>query len=235
MSNTVATIPVINLLLGFVPAAAVVGVMWRWSVGGGTALYAVARMLVQLIAVGYVLAFIFAAEHALPVLGVLAVMLLAAGWIAIRPLQRRSGFRFRNALAATAAGGIVSLLVATEGVLAVPRWFEPHVLVPLAGMAFSNAMNAVSLAAERFESDCERGLVGVQARNAAMNAAMIPVVNSLFAVGLVSLPGMMTGQILSGVDPLLAVRYQIMVMAMIFAASGIASACYLVLARREGQ
>jgi putative ABC transport system permease protein len=61
------------------------------------------------------------------------------------------------------------------------------------------------------------------------------VINSLFAVGLVSLPGMMTGQILSGIDPLIAARYQIVVMAMIFGSSGIAAACYLWLASRLTQ
>jgi putative ABC transport system permease protein len=60
-----------------------------------------------------------------------------------------------------------------------------------------------------------------------MRAALIPVVNSLLAVGLVSLPGMMTGQILSGISPLVAARYQIMVMSMIFGASGLSTLCYL--------
>ncbi|GAB4114299.1 MAG: hypothetical protein Tsb0027_02790 [Wenzhouxiangellaceae bacterium] len=64
-----------------------------------------------------------------------------------------------------------------------------------------------------------------------MQTALIPIINSLFAVGLVSLPGMMSGQILSGVSPLIAVRYQIMVMAMIFGASGIATALFLLLTR----
>ncbi|MCF6190181.1 MAG: ABC transporter permease [Cocleimonas sp.] len=67
----------------------------------------------------------------------------------------------------------------------------------------------------------------------AFRTAMIPITNSLFAVGLVSLPGMMTGQILSGVDPLVAVRYQIMVMAMVFASGGISSAICLVLFTRR--
>lgn len=61
---------------------------------------------------------------------------------------------------------------------------------------------------------------------------MIPVINSLFAVGLVSLPGMMTGQILSGVSPLIAVRYQIMVMCMVFGAAGISAALFLQLGRK---
>ena len=71
------------------------------------------------------------------------------------------------------------------------------------------------------------------ARNRAFTAALIPITNTLFAVGLVSLPGMMTGQILSGVSPLLAVRYQIIVMCMVFGSAGISSACYLSLKMKK--
>ena len=90
-------------------------------------------------------------------------------------------------------------------------------MIPLAGMAFANAMNSVSLASERLQAEIDNGNSGIKARNTAFQASLIPTINSLFAVGLVSLPGMMTGQILSGVSPLIAVRYQIMVMCMIFA------------------
>jgi len=98
-------------------------------------------------------------------------------------------------------------------------------------MVFANCMNSVSLAAERLNAEIERNVPYDQARNIAMQASLIPVINSLFAVGLVSLPGMMTGQILSGVSPLIAARYQIMVMCMIFGSGGIASACFLVLVK----
>jgi putative ABC transport system permease protein len=92
-------------------------------------------------------------------------------------------------------------------------------------------MNAVSLAAERFMSEREDGLAYEDARRRAFKAAMIPVVNSLFAVGLVSLPGMMTGQILSGVSPLIAARYQIVVMSMLFGAAGLSTAWFLAMLR----
>ena len=69
------------------------------------------------------------------------------------------------------------------------------------------------------------------ARRIAMSTASIPMTNSLLAVGLVSLPGMMTGQILSGVTPLIAVRYQILAMCMIFGSAGLATSCFLVLQR----
>ena len=93
-------------------------------------------------------------------------------------------------------------------------------------------MNTVSLAAERFESEFRRGESYVIARRTALDAALIPQINILFAVGLVALPGMMTGQILSGVDSNIAVRYQIMVMWMTFGSGGIAAAIYLALQAR---
>ena len=93
-------------------------------------------------------------------------------------------------------------------------------------------MNTVSLAAERFESEFKRGESYIGARRTALDATLIPQINSLFAVGLVALPGMMTGQILSGVDPNVAVRYQIMVMWMVFGSGGIAAVIYLVLRGR---
>ena len=87
-------------------------------------------------------------------------------------------------------------------------------------------MNTISLAGERYYAELKTNDNRV-ARNTAFQAAMIPITNSLFAVGLVSLPGMMTGQILSGTDPLIAVRYQIMVMCMILGSGGISTALFL--------
>lgn len=88
-------------------------------------------------------------------------------------------------------------------------------------------MTSISLAADRFYAEMARENEYTRARNIALQSSLIPVINSLFAVGLVSLPGMMTGQILSGTSPLIAVRYQIMVMCMIFGSAGISSALFL--------
>jgi len=118
-------------------------------------------------------------------------------------------------------------------VLDLPRWFEPSFLVPLVGMIFANSMNTVSLAAERFEAERGRGVELAQARRTALDAALIPQINGLLAVGVVALPGRMTGQILSGVEPLVAVRYQIMVMCMVFGSGGLGAALYLVLLPRR--
>ena len=130
-------------------------------------------------------------------------------------------------LVAISASGGVMLAIVTQLVLDLPRWFEPHIVVPLAGMIFANAMNTVSLSAERFEAELARDTDLHEARRAALDAALIPQINGLLAVGLVSLPGMMTGQILSGIDPLVAARYQIMVMCMVFGSGGLGAAVYL--------
>ena len=124
-----------------------------------------------------------------------------------------------------------TLLLITQGVLRLDPWYLPQFMIPLAGMIFSSSMNTVSLAAERLEAERKRHDFPT-ARGIAFNAALIPNINSMFAVGLVSLPGMMTGQILSGVSPVIAAKYQIVVMCMIFGSSGVASAIYLVLADR---
>ena len=105
-------------------------------------------------------------------------------------------------------------------------WFEPRIIIPIAGMIFAVGMNAISLFVERFYSELKQTADTIHARNIAYNATLIPTINSLLAVGLVSLPGMMTGQILSGVSPLIAVRYQIMIMLMLFASSGLTSALF---------
>ena len=222
-----------RLALAFLPALAVVGLLWRWHTGAGTALYALFRMLVQLMLVGFALAWIFGADRAGIVVAVLAVMLAAASWIALRtaglPRQRLYG----HSLAAITLGGGSVLALVTAGVLDLEPWYAPRYMIPLAGMIFSNAMNAVSLAVERVQAELHRGTPWVDARNQALQAALIPTVNALFAVGLVSLPGMMTGQILSGVSPFIAARYQIMVMCMIFGACGLSTVLFLKLARQR--
>ena len=212
-----------------IPALVVIGLMYFWSTGAGTALYATARMLAQLLLIGYVLVYIFEAEHPGIIIAVIFVMIVVSSWIAIRQVENDRGRAYLHALAAVAIAGIPVLALVSQSVIGIEPWFSPRYVVPLAGMIFSGAMTAVGLAAERYQSEISRGEDNVSARKAAFNAAMIPMVNSLFAVGLVSLPGMMTGQILSGVSPLVAAKYQIVVMSMLLGVSGISTAIYLVL------
>lgn len=233
MNEAISTIPLSHLALSIVPVLVVLAVLYRWSMGVGNAIYAVLRMLVQLLMIGYLLTYIFESDSQWVVVLILGVMVTVASWIALQTVssQRRWAL-YKYAFVSVALGGGSVLILMTEGVLTVDPWYQPSQLIPLAGMAFANAMNSVALGAERMESEIERGVAYLEARVIALRAAMIPVVNSLFAVGLVSLPGMMTGQILSGVSPLIATRYQIMVMCMIFGSAGITTALFLYLARK---
>ena len=235
MNASVQAISIPALILSFVPAAIVIGILVRWTSVARTALYAVARMLIQLLLIGYVLSFVFDADKAWVIVLVLTVMLVAASTIAIRPLRHKQSYLYRNAFIAILIGGVLTLALVTQVVIDVEPWFMPRYVVPLAGMVFASSMNAVSLSAERLEAELNRSVEYVEARASALNAALIPLINSLFAVGLVSLPGMMTGQILSGVSPFVAARYQIVVMCMIFGAAGISAAIYLSLAQSASQ
>mgnify|MGYP006232060251 FL=1 len=118
-------------------------------------------------------------------------------------------------------GGGITLFLVTQFVLKLDPWYMPRYMIPIAGMVFASSMNGVSLAAERLKAELDRNISYDKAKSIALKASLIPITNSLFAVGLVSLPGMMTGQILSGISPHIAIRYQIMVMCMIFSAVGL--------------
>lgn len=231
MGSSIDVIPLPNLVISLVPVIFVLGILYRWTIDTGTALYAVARMVIQLLLVGYVLAFVFGANHPFIVLATLSLMLGAASWIALRPLRPTHPAIYGQVLLSIGAGGVLTLVLVTQAVLAVDVWYEPSVVIPLGGMIFATSMNTVSLAAERYAVETSRG-GPLAARQIALRSALIPQVNSLLAVGLVSFPGMMTGQILSGVSPMIAVRYQIMVMSMLFGSAGISAACYLALQTR---
>jgi putative ABC transport system permease protein len=222
-----------DLLLGFIPVLITLFIIFKWSLSLKKALYSVARMLLQLMLIGYALNFIFSSNNAYLVTLVLSLMLFAASWISLSSLDQSASQLFLYSLASISIGGIFTLFITTQGVLHLDPWYDPKVIIPIAGMIFSNSMNTISIAAERYYSEQKHLSDYEHCRNAAYQAALIPVLNSLLAVGLVSLPGMMTGQILSGVSPLIAARYQIMVMLMIMGSSGISAALFLTLIKRQ--
>jgi putative ABC transport system permease protein len=204
--------------------------MWRTGKGYGHALAAIARMLMQLTLIGYVLIYIFETESGLIISGVLAVMLIAASWIALNTADMAKGKLFPASLVSVLIGGGT-----TQGVLQLKPWYQPSYMIPLAGMIFAASMTNISLALDRLHAELRNGASFHNARDTAFRTSMIPVINSFLAVGLISLPGMMTGQILSGVSPLIAVRYQIMVMCMIFGAAGLSTLCFLHMIRKTEQ
>jgi len=172
---------------------------------------------------------------------VLLIMIVASSWISLNTLVTDHSVMgskvslYPLALTSIGFGGGLTLILVTQLVLRLDPWYYPRYMVPLAGMIFATAMTSISLAAERFQSELLQEAEYEAARTVAYRTALIPIVNSMFAVGLVSLPGMMTGQILSGVSPFIAARYQIMVMGMLFCASGISSAIFLMLLKNRVQ
>jgi putative ABC transport system permease protein len=229
MEQTLATIPLIKLAIAFIPVLIVLIILARWSLPQKRTLHALVRMLVQLLLVGYVLSYIFESDNAWVIGLLLLVMVIFSSWIALNNIVSPKKSLFKSAFVAISLSSLLVLWFVTQGVLALQPWYQAQTLVPLAGMVFANGMNSVSLCGERFFAELNRDESYIDSRNIAFKASMIPNVNALFAVGIVSLPGMMTGQILAGVSPFIAARYQIMVMCMVFASAGLASAIFLML------
>jgi putative ABC transport system permease protein len=233
MSQPLATISLENLAFAFIPVAVVLFILFKWSLDSKRTLHALVRMLVQLLLVGYFLGYLFESDNASVVLVMLLVMVFFSSWIALSNMQAPRLALLKSALAAITISGGFTLLIVTQGVLQLTPWYQAQTMIPLAGMIFANCMNSISLSGERFFAESARGESYIAARKTAFQASIIPNVNALFAVGIVSLPGMMTGQILSGISPLIAARYQIMVMCMVFASAGIASAIFLILLKNR--
>lgn len=229
IDDTLKIIELPQLGLAFVPVLIVLIIQSIWMLPQKRTLNALLRMLVQLLIVGFFLSYVFESSNLWIVVILLMLMVLFSSWIALNNIE--PGLTkiklFKRAVLAISISGLSTLVIITQGVLQLSPWFHAQTIIPLAGMVFASSMNSVSLSGERFYAELANNVSYEQARNTAFQASMIPNVNALLAVGIVSLPGMMTGQILSGVSPFIASRYQIMVMCMIFASAGIASALFL--------
>lgn len=225
--SSVYDISRVQLAVALLPIVAVMVLCLFWKLNIKTFLYAAGRMLLQLFLIGFVLLYIFKAKNPWVVLGVILVMFSVASWISLRPIPDKRREHYFHAWIALVLGGGSTLTLILFGVVDLTPWYEARYAVPLAGMIFANSMNGLSLAAERFDSEISKGEAYLEARNKGFATAMLPITNNFLAVGLVAFPGMMTGQILAGISPLIAARYQIMVMSMIFGATGLSTAIYL--------
>ncbi len=207
----------------------------RWQgLGLGRSLIVGAlRTIVQLVLVGYAILYVFGIDRWALVIGALVVMLAVAAHTAVsrqeRPTRRLLGLTW----VALLAGSGLTLVFVVGAIVRVDPWYNPRYLIPLFGMIVGNAMNGAALAAERLDGEMasRRALIEAtlalgasparaarEAVRSALRAAMIPTINGLMVVGVVSLPGMMSGQIIAGASPLTAVRYQIVVMFMLVSA-----------------
>lgn len=227
-----STIPLSNLSFMLIPLGMVWFIYYKWTGDKKEIIYATLRMLSQLLIIGYLLVYIFQEEKAYVGAMILTFMLLAASLITLRNTNDKSRKHYSIILTAITISGVFHLFFVVYLVLDIRHFYEPKYVIPIAGMVFANTMNAVSLCIDRFEKEITRSSF-LEARNMAFKSSLIPQINSLLAVGLVSLPGMMTGQIISGVDPLIAVRYQIMIMAMTLSTAGISVFLYLLLKQRS--
>jgi len=220
-------ISIARLSVMLVPLLLIGWLAHRWARLGEEVGWASLRMIVQLLTVGYVLVALFALQNPWAALGVLAFMVTMSSIIAVRTVKTNKQLAWRDALLAILLGGGSVLAVVTLGVLDLKPWYQLDKMIPIAGMIFSNAMTAITLGADRWQAERAAGHGIEEARSTAWRASLIPQMNAFMAVGLVALPGMMTGQILAGVSPLMAVRYQILVMSMVLSSAGFSVAIFL--------
>ncbi len=125
MNHLVDVIPYTRLALALVPVLVVVIILFRWAGAYGQAIYAVVRMLTQLLLVGYFLIYIFESNNVWVVTAVLTLMVVAASWIALGPVGRRDGRLLARAMGSIILGGGVTLLLITQGVLGLKPWYTP--------------------------------------------------------------------------------------------------------------
>jgi len=230
MKSTVVEIPFLNLGLSFIPVFLLFIVFYFWDLKWKSLVYATARMLSQLLLIGYFLIFIFELKNVFWTFLIVLTMLVISAWIALYSIHEQRTKKIMHCILSMLLGAFPVLILVTAVVIPSEfEWYRPSFLIPLTGMVFSNSMNTIGIAAERFRTEVKNNENYKEARRSALSAALIPQINSFFAVGLVALPGMMTGQILSGVDPLIAVRYQIVVMTMVMGGGGLSAAVFLTL------
>jgi len=206
------------------------------------------RTILQLLIVGYVLKFVFKMESPYIVVLLTLVMVGFATQAAVgRSKLAYPGIKMQSFLTLTASGLLTSFVV-TSAVVQVHPWYGPQYLIPLMGMILGNSLTGISIALDQLltdltdranliEMELAHGASAWEAARAPLHDAvrrgMIPTINGMMVVGIVSLPGMMTGQILAGSDPVEAVKYQIVVMFMLSAATALGCMMITLLAYRK--
>lgn len=191
-----------------------------------TLLVATVRMVVQLLLVGYVLNWLFTLDHPGPILAIAFLMACIAGVSAVNRTSRRFlGVYWRSLVSVLVASFLITNLTVI-GIIQVKPWYDPQYFIPLLGMVLGNTLSGISLGLDRFMEGLVRNRQQIETLLAlgatrweathsevqvAIKTGMIPTINSMMVMGVVSLPGMMTGQILAGASPLDAVRYQIII------------------------
>ncbi|MFH1852124.1 MAG: iron export ABC transporter permease subunit FetB [Candidatus Neomarinimicrobiota bacterium] len=231
MENSFYAITWTDVLVALVLMAVALFLIHWWKIGlEKTLLIGTLRTFVQLSAMGYVLTWFFRQDDWFFMVGLVLMMILIAAYEGYRRQRQQPIPNYFLILAGSMLVTICFVLgMILKFILHVQPWYYPYAMIPIAGMIIGNALNSSTLTVNRFigemnhrEKEIEMLLsLGAPPRAAvhdalrdSIRAALLPNVNALMTVGLVQLPGVMTGQILSGIDPLIAVRYQIMIMYM---------------------
>lgn len=219
------------VVAGGVSLALRLGVTARLAIAAG-------RTVIQLALIGLVLEWVFDLERWYVVVAVVASMVINAGVAAVRRTERRFAGIWSSSLIAVTVSAVFTTFVVVEVVVGVDPWYAPRYVIPLLGMVLGNALTGLSLCLDRVMTDLDEKRAQVEGWLAlgasgweacrdligdAVRTGMIPILNAMTVVGIVSLPGMMTGQILAGESPGAAVKYQIVVMFMIASASALGS------------
>ena len=205
------------------------------------------RMVVQLTLMGLVLNGLFAQASPLLTLVAALVMIGFAGYeITARQDQSLQGvWRWGIGTGAISLSTILVTVLALFTALRPDPWYDPHYAIPLLGMILGNTMTGIALGLNVLTSGAVAGRVGIEAQlmlgatrfqalspmvRKSLRTALLPIINTMAATGVVSLPGMMTGQILGGVPPVEAVKYQIMILSLVAGAIGIGAIAAIVVA-----
>ena len=201
-------------------------------------LFAAIRMVVQLALVGLVLTTLFSVASSMWTGLAALVMVLFAGHEAAQRQERRLSGWWSYGLG-TSCMMMSSVVVTVFALMTAVRpnpWYDPRYAIPLLGIILGNCMTGVGLGLNTLTTSLASRRAGVEAQlmlgaskqvatapvmREALRSALMPVINSMAATGVVSLPGMMTGQILGGVSPAEAVKYQILVMFLIAGGTGL--------------
>jgi putative ABC transport system permease protein len=208
------------------------------------------RMVLQLLLMGVWLSWVFYSENPLWIVLVGVVMLSAAGY----EITKRQQYRFKRlhglmigflSLSFTALLLLIGVLTL---VIQPDPWYQAQYAIPLLGMLLGNSMTAIGLGLDsltrnavqmkaKIEAQLALGKTAKQSlsfiKQQSLHSAMIPIINMLVAAGIISLPGMMTGQILAGADPMEAVKYQIMIMLLIATSTGLGTLIALEMGSRR--
>ena len=214
------------LCLGLIGMAIALS-LWRKLALEKQLAYSAVRSLMQLIAIGYILDIVFAIDNWLIVLAILGVMIAIASIVTRNRIDQKLSGLLATVILSLVASSAFTLGYVILLIVQPDRWYEPRYLIPLAGMLFGNAMNAASLAGDRLLNAINRnrleiethlclGATGKQAitsyQREAIRTGLIPTLNNMIVMGLVSLPGMFTGQVLGGSNPRDAASYQILIL-----------------------